>query len=251
MRGKPEVATRLPTPSDQDLVTPARLLRHYDSYLHFHTGPLLEALLHELHGAKALDLGCGDGRGAEWLRSFGLEAIGLDTQAATMGQVRGDGHLLPFKDHSFSVILSLKVLEHVRDPLCFLREIHRVMKPDALFLGSVAFLEPYHARSYFHFSPLALADSLSRTGFRVLELQPGHSALSSLFSTAFPVPRLSFPFPIIKPFAGLLQAVLLSVRRVSGFAYATLRHKMREYRREVSIDRVRFAGEFSFLAERS
>jgi ubiquinone/menaquinone biosynthesis C-methylase UbiE len=38
---------------------------------------------------------------------------------------------LPFPDHHFHRILTLETLEHVSEPLAFLRELHRVSTPDA------------------------------------------------------------------------------------------------------------------------
>lgn len=43
---------------------------------------------------------------------------------------------LPFPDNHFSKILSLETLEHVADPVAFLKELHRVSTPDALMVLS-------------------------------------------------------------------------------------------------------------------
>ncbi len=232
------------------LARSAHLLSRYDHHLHYHSSPDLEDFIRRFLGERALDLGCGDGRGSRWLRSMGLRAVGLDTAATEGVQLIGDGHMLPFRDRSFSVVLRLKVLEHVWEPTRFLEEVHRVLKPGSLFLGSVAFLEPYHGRSYFHFSALALANLLSRTGFRVVELSPGYSMLSAFLEMSFPFPRLGSPFPMVEPFGRLLQGLLLSARRVVGFAYARLTGQMKEYRRMLLVDELRFSGEFSFVSER-
>ncbi len=233
-----------------DLTASPHHLTTYDSKLHFHTSPALENLIGTFRGERALDLGCGDGRGSDWLHSLGLEQLELDILDSARNQVRGDGQRLPFRDSTFCVVLSLKVLEHVRAPSLFLEEVHRVLKPGSLFLGSVAFLEPYHDQSYFHFSPLALAEYLVEAGFDVAELQPGRSALSSLFSTALPTPNSGHFPPIAKLLGGLLQKWLLSIRRVSGFAYARLTGQSDRLWRIRQVDDLRFAGEFSFLAIR-
>ena len=41
---------------------------------------------------------------------------------------------LPFEDATFDRILSLETLEHVAEPLAFLKELHRVSTPDAILV---------------------------------------------------------------------------------------------------------------------
>ena len=48
--------------------------------------------------------------------------------------VRSDGQLLPFPDHSFSIVICNSVLHHARDPVELLREIFRVASPAAAVL---------------------------------------------------------------------------------------------------------------------
>jgi len=46
----------------------------------------------------------------------------------------GDAHLIPFKDNSFDVILSGEIIEHLLNPLKFIREAKRVLKPQGVFI---------------------------------------------------------------------------------------------------------------------
>jgi len=54
------------------------------------------------------------------------------------------GESLPFSDASFDAVLSLAVLEHVRDPMACAREILRVLKPGGEILADVPLLQPVH-----------------------------------------------------------------------------------------------------------
>ena len=56
-----------------------------------------------------------------------------------------DIHQLPFKDNSIDVIMSLAVLEHVREPSRVLKEVYRVLKPGATVLSVIPFMQPFHA----------------------------------------------------------------------------------------------------------
>jgi len=86
--------------------------------------------------------------------------------------VLGDAHRLPFRSASFDHVVTNAVLEHVANPFVAVREIARVLRPGGVFSGSVAFLEPYHARSYFHLTADGVAHVLASAGFYVEALWP-------------------------------------------------------------------------------
>ena len=92
---------------------------------------------------------------------------------ATVQTFLVDAHALPFDDESFSFAFSAAVLEHLEFPRVAMAELFRVMKPGAWFLGTVAFLEPYHSRSHFHHSHLGTLSVLQRAGFDVVSVSPG------------------------------------------------------------------------------
>lgn len=93
-----------------------------------------------------LDAGCGHGNFVldELEGKFG-EIIGIDTGHGTTHKnnsvnrvVEGDLELLPFPDHSFDLVISLWVLEHIARPEKVFSEIYRVLKPG----GHYAFVTP-------------------------------------------------------------------------------------------------------------
>jgi SAM-dependent methyltransferase len=51
---------------------------------------------------------------------------------------------LPFLDNSFDLVISVAVLEHVRDPFAAAREIIRVTKPGGVIHADIPFLQPFH-----------------------------------------------------------------------------------------------------------
>ena len=69
--------------------------------------------------------------------------------------VRGVGEELPFRDASFDAVVSIAVLEHVKDPFRCAREIARVLKPGGELICAVPFLPALSRLS----SPLLQHDS--------------------------------------------------------------------------------------------
>jgi SAM-dependent methyltransferase len=59
-----------------------------------------------------------------------------------------DIHALPFKDNCIDAIMSIAVLEHVREPAIVLKEICRVLKPGGRVFSVIPFMQPFHASPY-------------------------------------------------------------------------------------------------------
>jgi len=116
----------------------------------------IEASIDRVFGKEALrqqeilEVGCGGGLICESLAQRGAIVAGIDpssealqaarehTQRANLGQVayfeRGYAESLPYADGSFSVIVCLDVLEHVRDLDATIREVARVLAPGGIFI---------------------------------------------------------------------------------------------------------------------
>jgi len=96
-----------------------------------------------LRGARTLlDLGCGDGT---WLDQLSLEdAIGIDiafAAARPAGRqwrfISADlDHGIPIDDRWADGVRANQVIEHIRNPVRFLSEVHRVLRPDGVFVAT-------------------------------------------------------------------------------------------------------------------
>lgn len=122
-------------------------------------------------GALALDLGCGDGSHRGVLEHAGYRYLGVDF-GAPGAPMLADAHALPLRDLSVDFVLSIAVLEHIRFPAVMMADLFRAMRPGAVFVGTVAFLEPFHSDSYTHHSHLGTLNALQTAGFDVDHVSP-------------------------------------------------------------------------------
>jgi SAM-dependent methyltransferase len=66
--------------------------------------------------------------------------------------VLGIGEILPFVDGAFDVVLSLAVLEHVKDPFQCAREMARVLKPGGRLMCCAPLLAPLHGYPHHYYN---------------------------------------------------------------------------------------------------
>ena len=112
------------------------------------SGDQLEALVRSYVTPQScvLDLGCGRGGVVELFWRDVKLAAGLDPDSPSLAEhrapgmpiLRGVGERLPFAGESFDLVVSLWVLEHLKEPLTVLSEVRRVLRPG----GHFVFLTP-------------------------------------------------------------------------------------------------------------
>lgn len=95
-------------------------------------------------GRDVLDVGCNTGYGTVRLVPTARSVTGVDVSPAAVAAARSrdggesvafaviDGLGLPFPDHSFDLVTSFQVVEHVADPVPYLQEIRRVLRPGGI-----------------------------------------------------------------------------------------------------------------------
>ena len=80
---------------------------------------------------------------------------------------------LPLQDNSVDAVISLSVLEHVRDPFRYISEIRRVLKPGGGCVLHAAFLQPFHSYPNHYFNTTKAGLTYLMEGFEVTRLGVG------------------------------------------------------------------------------
>ena len=137
---------------------------------------------------RVLDYGCGEMPFKSVLTDRGCEVAGADFAGNphAVFEVGPKGELDPDLTAKFDAVLSTQVLEHVSDPSYYLKEAHRVLKPQGLLLLSTHGHYCYHAdpTDYWRWTHEGLKLQVERAGFDIIRFygvfSPFQTALQML-----------------------------------------------------------------------
>ena len=151
-----------------------------------------------------LDVGCATGTFLQLAKSNGWEVRGTEYShyAATFASdlLKTDvycGHLMDahYEDSFFDVVTFWHVLEHLHDPMCYLQEANRILKPSGLLVIAVPNVNDYMMKiayrivkrkplklfskddrelHLYHFSADTLQKYLQKAGFHCLSISPDY-----------------------------------------------------------------------------
>ena len=134
----------------------------------------IKKLIPELKG-NLLDFGCGrkpfkDLFTVENYVGVDLENTGHDHTNSKI-DIYYDGKHLPFENNAFDSLFCGEVLEHIFNPDEILRELNRVLKPDAKALITVPFSWNEHEAPYDYarYSSFGIKHLLEKNGFKIIE----------------------------------------------------------------------------------
>ena len=168
-------------------------------------------------GLKLLEVGCGFGFLLKEAATAGYDVTGIEHSPssvavanALLGRdavIAGEVETCGIEDGSFDVCVLSDVIEHVRDPLEFLRHVRRLLKKDGVLfiatpdVGSLAarlmgrrWVE-YKIEHLYYFNAETTGFMLSRTGFSQIRSYKATKTLSLEYITdhfsRFPFPGLT------------------------------------------------------------
>ncbi len=149
---------------------------------------------------RLLEIGCGDGDFLVTAQAAGWRVTGVEYSATACEKARqrleqgevfcGELQSARLEAEQFDLCVISDVIEHVRSPMDFLREIHRLLKPGgALFIATPSigswsarlmrqkWME-FKAEHLTYFDPQTLQTALFKTNFREVIVEPGWKMLS-------------------------------------------------------------------------
>jgi hypothetical protein len=117
-------------------------------------GPNVVELIQKYKEGMLLDCGAGK-RPVYYDNVVNYEIANYNTT-----DVLGVAEELPFTDNAFDAVISVAVLEHVRQPFKAAAEIVRVLKPGGTLFCCVPFLQPFHGypSHYYNMTHVGLAN---------------------------------------------------------------------------------------------
>jgi SAM-dependent methyltransferase len=197
-----------------------------------------------------LDLGCGAGdsyrafsAGRDDVRWVGLDI--MDSQEVRLRPRRRlpfcafDGVRIPLRDSVVDIVYSRQVFEHVRHPQALIKEVHRVLRPGGVFVGSTSHLEPFHSRSYWNYTPYGFCVLLSDAGFQSVVVRPGIDCLTLIARRYSSYVKLAKCFEAFFTVESPMNLVLEASLRL-----------LRQPARRRNLLKLLFSGQFCFVGRK-
>lgn len=179
------------------------------------------------HTGRLLEIGCGDGDFLVEAEAAGFQVTGVELASAACEQARGrlttgEVHCTllenaPLEDGQFDLCVISDVIEHVRDPLGFLANIHRLLKSGGTLFIATPSLASWSAKllrqnwmefkpeHLTYFDPKTIQTSLFRTGFDQAIVRPGWKILTfDYIARHFE----RFPVPLVTPLVTFVASAL-------------------------------------------
>jgi SAM-dependent methyltransferase len=106
-----------------------------------------EIKLHNSNDNKltALDFGCGECPYESLFKERAIQLLSADLSGNALADITYENEQhVPVEDSKFDIVTSIQVLEHVPNVPFYLKECHRMLKPNGLLILSTHGTWPYH-----------------------------------------------------------------------------------------------------------
>jgi ubiquinone/menaquinone biosynthesis C-methylase UbiE len=126
---------------------------------------------HYCKGREVLDIACGEGYGAAAFARIGAKrVVGVDNSMEACKHARtkhsveallGDATAIPIPNESVDLVVSFETIEHIHDPLAFVGECIRVLRPGGQMILSTPNRDIYRKRcpdNQFHVSEMTFSE---------------------------------------------------------------------------------------------
>jgi SAM-dependent methyltransferase len=166
------------------------------------------------------DLGCGEMPYKDWLLNYADKYIGVDW-GSTLHELKADiladlNEALPIDAEVADTVISLSVMEHLREPQLFLNEANRILKPGGVMILQVPFMWRVHEApyDYFRYTRYGLQYMFEKAGFNeiIVYSQTGFWVMWTLKFNYQTLKLMRGPWLIRKPI-GIFMRVFWEVNQ--------------------------------------
>lgn len=137
----------------------------------------------------------GAGAKVTWYKDLFPNALVITSDIHTQfkADIVIDAHQIPFKDHTFDLIIAGQVLEHCFKPWVVAQEIERVCKKGGNMLIEVPFNFPYHSPPYdfFRFTFTGLRSLFPKSRLEQCEIGEGNASTVAIYNSQWMVDLFS------------------------------------------------------------
>lgn len=135
---------------------------------------------------RTLDVGCGNKPYLSLYNSneyVGLEIDTPENRSNKQADYFYDGNLFPFANASFDSVVANEVFEHVFNPVQFLSEVARTLKPGGTVLMTMPFVWDEHEQPYdfARYSSFGIRSLLEKQGFSIIEQRKSTDDIRVIF----------------------------------------------------------------------
>jgi SAM-dependent methyltransferase len=152
--------------------------RKFHNWLIYHIGDQWLRKFTDSYKGSLYDLGCGEMPYKDWLLNFVDNYIGVDW-GSTLHELKADiladlNEPLPIDSEVADTVISISVMEHLREPQLFLNESNRILKPGGAIILQVPFMWQVHEApyDYYRYTRYGLQYMFEKAGFTDILVYP-------------------------------------------------------------------------------
>lgn len=168
-------------------------------------------------GSEIVELGCGNRPYQPMVEALGARYVGADLAGNAHADViiEDSGHV-PVADGTFDAVLSTQVLEHVPDPVAYLAEARRLLKPGGKLILSTHGVWVYHPSpgDYWRWTGAGLRKLLEDQQFEILQFSGVLGTLPMGLQLAQDSLQFHLPRFLRKPFCLIMQLLIAGADRL-------------------------------------
>ena len=181
------------------------------------------------YSGRVVDLGCGTAPYKDHILSVADEYIGVDWESSYHDTSQVDifadlAQKLPIEDNFADTLTAFQVMEHLPEPVFFLSECYRILRPNGQLFITVPFMWQVHEapQDYYRYTRYGLQYLLNKTGFTDIEIKENTGFWQTIVlhfnyhSKRYARGILKYPWMVVWWFGQVLSPILDRIDKNPG-----------------------------------